>query len=53
MLGELPLVEIAKATSPGRPSACNWREKICSNPRSLAMAVREADSLVKATAARA
>ena len=39
MFGLLPEVEIAMATSPGRPSASIWRAKILSKPRSLPAAV--------------
>src|SRR5581483_6019847 len=53
ILGELPLVEIASATSPLRPSACNWRAKMKSNERSLLIAVSREVSVVKANAGKA
>ena len=44
MFTELPLVEMARATSPSFPYAITWRWKSTSGPMSLARAVRIAES---------
>ena len=46
----VPLVDIASSTSPSRPWAMTWREKIASMPMSLAIAVRIAASSVRSRA---
>ena len=48
---ELPEVLIPTSTSPGLPSACTWRAKMPSKPKSLAPAVRMEVSVVSAMAA--
>ncbi len=45
MFFDLPLVEMATATSPGRPSAINCRKNTSSTPTSLAMALMLAGSI--------
>jgi len=51
-LGELPEVEIANSTSPGRPRPSTWRLNTWSKPKSLAIADRAEVSVVSASAAR-
>gem|GEM_PF-6407433 len=49
----LPLVEMARRTSPGWPRASTWRSKMWSKEWSLPMAVRMLESVVRAMARRA
>ncbi len=49
---ELPEVEMASRTSPGRPRASTWRSKMWSKEWSLPTAVRMLESVVRAPGMR-